>query len=211
VCIANFNGINVIDDCIRSVINQIGSIPVEILIHDDASTDGSTSYIKARYPEARIIESQINVGFCIANNRLAEQAQGQYILLLNNDAALLPDALQTLLCEAERLNTSAILSLPQYNAQTGDLIDIGCLLDPFLNPVPNQNPQRNDVGMVIGACLWISRKLWNELEGFPEWFESIGKICIFAVGQIWPQSSACAWTIRLPAPSRIEFWWRQNK
>jgi len=175
VCIANYNGIEVIDDCIRSIVEQRGSIPVEILIHDDASTDGSADYIKAHYPNATLIESSDNVGFCVANNRLAAIARGDYLLLLNNDAALFPDALQTLLCEAERLNTSAILSLPQYDAQTGDLIDIGCLLDPFLNPVPNQNPQRNDVGMVIGACLWISKMLWNELEGFPEWFESIGE------------------------------------
>ncbi|MDP4916552.1 MAG: hypothetical protein NWR12_02415, partial [Haliea sp.] len=68
-----------------------------------------------------------------------------------------------------------ILTLPQYDWETGDLVDRGCLLDPFYNPVPNLDPERTDVAMVIGACLWISRSTWNDLGGFPEWFESIGE------------------------------------
>ncbi len=175
VCIANYNGMAVIDDCLRSVLGQEGNIPVEILVHDDASSDGSAEYIRTRYPDVQLIESLENVGFCMANNRLAAAAKGKYLLLLNNDAALFQDALQTLLAEATRLDQHAILSLPQYDATTGELVDIGCLFDPFLNPVPNCNPQRNDVGMVIGACLWIPREFWVELGGFPEWFGSIAE------------------------------------
>lgn len=175
VCIANYKGMEVIDDCIRSIVEQRGSIAVEILIHDDASTDGSADYIKANYPDATLIESPDNVGFCVANNRLAVIARGDYLLLLNNDAMLLPDALSTLLAEAQRLGQPAILSLPQYDADSGELLDIGSWLDPFYNPVPNRDPAHNDVGMVMGACLWIDRTLWCELGGFPEWFGSIGE------------------------------------
>lgn len=175
VCIANYNGMEVIDDCIRSVLEQEGHIPVEILAHDDASSDGSAAYIRRCYPSVKLIESPENVGFCAANNRMTELAQGKYLLLLNNDAALYPNALKTLLTEAIRLNQPAILGLPQYDAENGELIDIGSLLDPFLNPVPNLNPDRNDVGMIIGACLWIPKVLWQELGGFPEWFGSIGE------------------------------------
>ncbi len=39
VCIANFNGMGVIDDCLRSVLEQEGHIPLEILVQDDASSD----------------------------------------------------------------------------------------------------------------------------------------------------------------------------
>ena len=175
VCIANYNGMGVIDDCLRSVLEQEGQIPVEILIHDDASTDGSAAYIRDRYPDVKLIESLENAGFCIANNRMAAAAKGKYLLLLNNDAALYPDALQTLLAEAERLERPAILGLPQYDAASGNLVDIGSLFDLFLNPIPNLNPSRGEVGMVIGACLWIPRWLWNELGGFPEWFGSIAE------------------------------------
>lgn len=175
VCIANYNGIDVLDDCIRSVQAQQGNIPCEILLHDDASTDASVAHIQEHYPQVRLLTSEANVGFCIANNRMVAQARGQFVLLLNNDAALYPDALNTLLAEARRTDAPAILTLPQYDATSGAMVDRGCLLDPFFNPVPNLDPERTDVAMVIGACLWLPKTLWDELEGFPEWFGSIAE------------------------------------
>ena len=175
ICIANYNGIGLIDECLASVRAQNFGDPIEIIVHDDASNDGSAEHIRANYPDVLLIESKKNVGFCVANNRMADAAQGQYLLLLNNDAALLPGALTTLKSEAVRLGRPAILSLPQYDAETEDLLDIGSLLDPFLNPIPNLNPRLNDVGMVMGACLWIPKILWDELGGFPEWFGSVGE------------------------------------
>lgn len=175
VCIANYNGMDVIDDCLRSVLDQMGGLAVEILVHDDASSDGSAAYVREQYPQVRLMVSDTNVGFCVANNRMADQAKGQYLLLLNNDAALYPDALEKLLLEANRINQPAILTLPQFDATSGELVDRGCLLDPFFNPVPNLNPNRHDVAMVIGACLWVPNALWKELGGFPEWFGSIAE------------------------------------
>jgi GT2 family glycosyltransferase len=175
VCIANYNGQGMIDDCIASVLAQGCEFTVEIIIHDDASTDGSAQYIRATYAQAILIESTDNVGFCVANNRMAAIARGKYLLLLNNDAALYPDALQTLLDEARCLGKPAILTLPQFDATSGTLVDRGCLLDPFFNPVPNLNAECQDVAMVIGACLWTPKALWDELDGFPPWFVSIGE------------------------------------
>lgn len=173
ICIPHYNGIDLIDACIESVRAQTLA-DVEIIIHDDASTDGSVEHICTHHPDVRLIESAKNVGFCVANNRMAAMARGRYLLLLNNDATLLPDALETLRAEAERLARPAILSLPQYDAATGALLDIGARLDPFLNPVPNREPG-TPIGMVAGACLWIDKALWDELGGFPEWFGSIGE------------------------------------
>jgi GT2 family glycosyltransferase len=175
VCIANYNGMEMIDACLRSVLGQEGDIAAEILIHDDASNDGSAAYIRKHYPAAKLIVSERNVGFCVANNLMAAVAKGQYLLLLNNDASLFPDALRTLLTEAMRLGKPAILTPPQFDATSGALVDYGCLLDPFFNAVPNLNPKRQDVAMVIGACLWVPKGLWDELDGFPEWFESIAE------------------------------------
>ena len=175
VCIANYNGANVLGDCIDSVLAQTTDAPVEIIVHDDASTDASLQLLRERYPQVDLIASDANVGFCIANNRMVAQAQGEFVLLLNNDAALAPDALAALLQEAGQQQRQGILALPQHDWESGALVDRGCLLDPFYNPVPNTDPQRRDVAMVIGACLWIPRALWHELGGFPEWFESIGE------------------------------------
>lgn len=175
VCIPNYNGMGVIDECIQSVMAQQGDFAIDIVIHDDKSSDGSVAHIRATYPRVTVIESAINVGFCVANNRMAAIATGEYLLLLNNDAALYPDAIRTLFDEAQRLRQPAILTLPQYDAGNGLLLDIGARLDPFLNPIPNLDPLQNDVGMAAGACLWINRSLWDQLKGFPSWFESIGE------------------------------------
>ncbi|HQT44139.1 MAG TPA: glycosyltransferase family 2 protein [Halothiobacillus sp.] len=194
ICIANYNGVAVLIDCIESVLAQQGEIPIEIIIHDDASTDASIEFIKTHYPTAyypqiRLIESTDNVGFCISNNRMVAAARGEYILLLNNDAALAPDALDTLLAAAENQDAQGILTLPQCDWETGALVDCGCLIDPFYNPVPNLDPSRSDVAMVIGACLWMPRTLWNELGGFPEWFESIAEdLQLCCQARLWGHS-----------------------
>jgi GT2 family glycosyltransferase len=175
VCIANYNGIGVIEDCIASVKNQTGEINVEIIVHDDTSSDKSVEYIRIHHPDVALIQSKENVGFCISNNRMVSQAKGQYILLLNNDAKLLPDALTSLYQSAQELGMPTILGLPQYDATSGELLDAGSLLDPFLNPIPNLDLNRGQVGMVMGACMWIPKSLWEEIGGFPEFFGSIGE------------------------------------
>lgn len=175
VCIANYNGVHVLADCIESVLAQSGGEPVEIIVHDDASTDGSVDWIRQHYPDVELLAASENVGFCIANNRMVAHARGEYVLLLNNDAALYPDALATLLESARQLPQAGILTSPQYDWESGELVDRGCLLDPFYNPVPNLDPLRHDVAYVIGACMFLPRTLWNDLGGFPEWMESLAE------------------------------------
>lgn len=174
VCIANYNGEHLLHDCIDSVLSQTGAFEVEILVHDDASDDASLDLLRSHYPEVLILASTKNVGFCISNNRMGEAASGDYLLLLNNDAALAPGALSTLLA-AEETAQPCILTLPQRDWDTGALVDRGCLLDPFYNPVPNLDAGRDDVAYVMGACLWIARDVWRELGGFPEWMGSIAE------------------------------------
>ncbi len=150
-------------------------IPIEIIVHDDASSDGSVAWIRRHYPNVELLAAEENAGFCVANNRMVAQARGEYILLLNNDAALFQDAVQALCAEAARAGNHGIHSLPQYDWASGALVDRGCLLDPFYNPVPNLDAARSDVAYAIGACLFMPRSLWNELGGFPEWMGSIGE------------------------------------
>jgi len=100
ICIANYNGAALLDDCLQSVLAQQGNIASEIIVHDDASSDDSVKLLREKYPLVELLASRENVGFCVSNNRMAEQARGEFILLLNNDAALYPDALETLLAAA---------------------------------------------------------------------------------------------------------------
>ncbi len=175
ICIANFNGMDVLEACLNSVLQQDFSSPVEIIVNDDASTDGSAAIIAERYPIVRLFKSEANVGFCVSNNRMVAAAKGRFILLLNNDTELHKDALSTLYNYISKENINGIIGLPQHDMQTGDLIDIGSLFDLFLNPITNQDKSRRNVGMVSGACMWLPKELWDELGGFPEWFESIAE------------------------------------
>lgn len=186
VCIANYNGAKVIDACLQSVLKQDCGFPVEIIMHDDASSDASVEHVARTYPQVRLIRSEENVGFCVSNNRMVNVAQGEYILLLNNDAELFPDALRCLMEKAEGIGGPAILGLPQYDAEDGHLIDRGSLFDPFLNPIPNLNHARTNVGMVMGACLWIPKSLWEEIGGFPKWFGSMAEdMYVCTVARLW--------------------------
>ena len=175
VCIANYNGNNTLRACLDSVLKQSFDQTIEIIVHDDASTDKSIEIIRDEYPQVELISSKENSGFCISNNRMAAIAKGQFILLLNNDATLREDALSLLYQYAKGKSFDGILTLPQYNIKTGQLMDMGSRLDPFLNPVPNVDRTRHQVGMVMGACLWIPRKLWITLGGFPEWIGSLAE------------------------------------
>ena len=186
VCIANYNGRDVIGPCLESVYSQEGTIPIEIIVHDDASTDSSAEYIIKNYPDVKLIKSSENVGFCTSNNRMAEQAESTYILLLNNDAVLHKDALITLYDYSTENNYTGILGLPQYDIQTGNLIDIGSMFDPFLNPVPNHDPMHHDAGLISGACLWIPKQLWDEIGGFPDRFFFIAEdTYLCCIARLW--------------------------
>lgn len=175
VCIANYNGAELLAPCIESILSQDCGFAVEIIVHDDASGDGSVALLRSRYPQVDVIASEANVGFCVSNNRMVAKARGEFVLLLNNDAALAGDALRRLYEESHRRNRPCILTLPQHDWATGEVVDRGCLLDTFYNPAPNLDPARTEVAYVIGACLWTTRDLYQSLGGLPDWMESIGE------------------------------------
>lgn len=183
VCIANYNGGDLVLDCLASVYAQTGEFDLEVLVHDDASSDGSLDRIRAEYPQARIIAGAENAGFCVSNNRMAEAATGDYFLLLNNDAALRDGSLQKLLQFALDGHEDCILGLPQHSMADGTQLDRGYRSDPFLNPIPITMAGTHEAGIVTGACLWIPRPLWEATGGFPPWFESVAEdifLCVAA-------------------------------
>ena len=182
VCIANYNGGTFVLDCLDSVHAQQVPFPIEVLVHDDASTDGSLELIRSRFPTARIVAGEVNAGFCISNNRLAGIARGRYLLFLNNDARLMPGSLQQLATFA-RDHDDCILGLPQHALEDRALLDRGYWTDPFLNPVACFEPGTRPTGVVTGACLWVPRTVWENVGGFPDWFESVAEdifLCLAA-------------------------------
>ena len=182
VCIANYNGAEVIVACLKSVFDQHPQADIEVIVHDDASSDDSLQIISAQFPEARLIASAENVGFCIANNKMVDAATGDYVLLLNNDAWLGEGAISAFLDATERWG-DCIFTLTQYDATDERLLDCGMYMDVFANAVPISDPQEQPVAMVMGACLWVSKKVWLSCGGLPVWFESMAEdmyLCNYA-------------------------------
>jgi GT2 family glycosyltransferase len=175
ICIPNYNGAEYIEQCIRSVLEQERDYEIEIILHDDASTDESLQIIRAQFPQVEVLASKENVGFCISNNRMVAHARGKYVLLLNNDAALRPGSLKAFRDYAATQPIQGILGLPQYTLYDGSLVDRGYEFDLFMNPIPVFAEGPTEVSTVTGACLWIPRKVWDEIGGFPDWFESVAE------------------------------------
>jgi len=94
IIIVNWNTRALTERCIQSIYNTISS-GFEIILVDNGSTDGSVQHIRDKYPQALIIANQSNEGYARANNRGIRAAQGDIILLMNSDTALIsPEPLE---------------------------------------------------------------------------------------------------------------------
>ena len=100
VVIPNYQGINYIEDCLNSVYKS--SIPLEVIVVDNASADGSLELVRERFPQTRIISFEENKGFSAAVNAGIRAAVTEYVLLLNNDTVVDVRALEYLEKELER-------------------------------------------------------------------------------------------------------------
>ena len=87
------NGKKFLPNCLDSVFNQ--TYPnYEILIVDNCSSDGSAQFIKQKYPQLRLLESQVNLGFAGGHNVAIENSDGEFILCLNQDIVMREDFLE---------------------------------------------------------------------------------------------------------------------
>ncbi len=87
IIIPHFNGRHHLPDCFDSLRQQTGQ-EFEILLVDNGSTDGTQEFVRQQYPEVRLIELGENRGFTGACNAGWAAAQGEIIILLNNDTAV---------------------------------------------------------------------------------------------------------------------------
>jgi GT2 family glycosyltransferase len=91
IIIVNYNVRYFLEQCLCSVRAALEGIPGEIFVVDNASKDGSRSYLEPSFPEVKFIWNEENRGFAKANNQALRQAGGDYILFLNPDT-LVPEA-----------------------------------------------------------------------------------------------------------------------
>lgn len=93
IIIVNWNTKNILRDCLRSVYEQAGDVDYEVIVVDNASTDGSLDMIKSDFERVVLLENAQNKGFATANNQGMEIAKGRYVLLLNSDTVVLDGAI----------------------------------------------------------------------------------------------------------------------
>ena len=94
--IVNYNGERFIQTCLDSILAQ-SRPPDEIILVDNASCDRSPLLVRERFPQVELILLAENIGFPAACNRGIHQASGDLIAILNNDVALDPHWLESLL------------------------------------------------------------------------------------------------------------------
>jgi GT2 family glycosyltransferase len=102
IIIVSWNVRDYLADCIESVLENCRSLQYEIIVVDNASTDGTTDFIKNKYPRLVLIPNSTNKGFGYANNQGISQAQGRYLLFLNPDTIMKPNAVEKMLAFLEQ-------------------------------------------------------------------------------------------------------------
>ena len=100
VIIVNYNTKNLTSDCIQSVIDKTSGVDYEIILVDNASTDGSKEFFENDV-RLKYIYSDKNGGFGYGNNQGMEIARGKYLFLLNSDTVLLNNAIREFFDYAE--------------------------------------------------------------------------------------------------------------
>jgi len=82
--------------CLRRIAAATDGLRHEVIVADNASTDGVVGMLRAEWPDVRVIEMGSNTGFARANNRAIADARGRFILLLNPDTEAEPGSIATL-------------------------------------------------------------------------------------------------------------------
>ena len=92
-CVVNTNGRDFLLSCLAAIERtHPRELEHEVIVLDNASTDGSADAVRERWPDVRLLALERRIGKAEADSRLLEQAQGRYALLLNEDSELLEEA-----------------------------------------------------------------------------------------------------------------------
>ncbi len=184
VVIVNWNTESLLRDCLRSVYDTVEGMTFEVIVVDNASSDGSVAMLKVEFPQVRRIENYENRGFAAANNQAFRVMTGRYALMLNSDTVLTggavrelyafmeehPEAVmacgQLLNADGSKQNSIAAFPTPLSLVVNVPLLEI---LFPARYPSKRQeyrHPIEVDSG--IGACLIVRKSAIDGVGGLDE-------------------------------------------
>jgi GT2 family glycosyltransferase len=102
VVVVSWNARKYLKQCLESLREGVCRLPMEVLVVDNASTDGSSEMVEQHFPNCRLIRNETNLGFAKANNIGIKASAGRYVCMVNSDVRVLPDCIRRLVdyCEA---------------------------------------------------------------------------------------------------------------
>lgn len=197
IIIVSYNTKDVTRECLLSIRHSNLKLEYEIILVDNASTDGTVEMLRTEFPEIYIIANEDNNLFAKANNQGMQVASGANILLLNSDTLVEPGNIEKLHDHLSRLDESVgcvgptVLnrdgtiqskgfSLPSHKESLCTMLNSGLLLIPTrwrekILPEGNQylaaGKRIRDVGWVHGSCFLFPKHIAESLNGLDEWFD----------------------------------------
>jgi len=178
IIVVNYNSGTKLSRCLKSV-NQTKLVAeTEVIVVDNASTDGSADIVDKKFPGITLIRNHKNLGYGAGNNIGAAHAKGKYLAFLNPDTVIQSDWLISLVATLESntrigLVTSKILMINQpgmINACGNDVHISGLTLCRGFGKSNKDLNQLEEVCAVSGAAFLIRSNLYNMLGGFDEDF-----------------------------------------
>lgn len=171
IIVVNWNGGAALGSCLDSAAGAVRGRRAEVLLVDNASTDGSAEEALGAHPEVRLIRNGANVGFAGGANTGLSEASGEVLLLLNPDAQIGAEALGRLLGVMQQDGRIGI-------AGCGSVDGEGRSAPGYEMSLPGQRGvsvarregQGRDVAWVSGACLAARREMVEEVGPLDEGF-----------------------------------------
>lgn len=110
IVIVNWNTCDHLLACLESIRSTNFEGPMEVIVVDNASSDGSADQVASRFPEVCLIRSDVNWGYAKGNNIGFEKSSGEFVLALNPDTVLAPDTLRQALEKLRENKEIAVLA-----------------------------------------------------------------------------------------------------
>jgi len=182
IILVNFNDAAHLPECLSSIEANAAAFDPEVIVVDNASTDGSPDLIAGRFPRVKLIRNARNEGFGAGNNIGFRESRGKLLLFLNTDAAIGPGTIDLLLKEMRDHPDTGIvgpaLLTPSgsFQASFGGRTDFFAevakkgLLNRRWTRSLRKDWSRREVRWVSGAFLLARRKAFEEIGGFDEFF-----------------------------------------
>lgn len=181
VIILSYNTRELLRTCLDHLFTAVDGRDVEVIVVDNASTDGSQELVAGYSQPLRLIANDRNAGFAAGNNQGLEVASGDVMLLLNSDAFINREAIDHALHTFNRHPQAGIVGLrinnPDGSCQAGsgnfpsfwDDLAISAGLDQLRRPRKGvAGPHRVD--WVHGACLFVHRSAYQQIAGLDTTF-----------------------------------------